>query len=134
MSIDRSDSVSKLELLNTDMLKYHCQGYIIVMDDINSRTGTDSDVIIDTNQHIESDECNGDTINIKDVIANCNNIVRKHRLSKDKVVNKNGKELSNMCISNTVCIVSGRIGENPNGLFNCYTARGESVVEYFLTV
>ena len=43
------DSVSKLELLNTDMLKYHCQGHIIVMGDINSQTGTDSDVIIDTN-------------------------------------------------------------------------------------
>ena len=37
-----------------------------------------------------------------------------------------------MCISNNVCIVNSRIGENPNGLFTCHIARGESVVDYFI--
>ena len=71
-------------------------------------------------------------INIKDVVASCNNIVRMHRLSEDKVVNENCKDLLNMGISNNVYIVNDRIGENPNGQFTCHTARGESVVGYFL--
>ena len=45
------------------------------MGNINSQTGTDSDVIFETSQHIEGDECSSVRINIKHVVTSCNTIV-----------------------------------------------------------
>ena len=39
------DSMTKLQMLHNDITMYTCKGHIIVMGDINCRTGTDNDFI-----------------------------------------------------------------------------------------
>ena len=49
-----------------------------------------------------------------------------------QIVNENGKQLLNMCKTDNFFIVNGRIGSNPKCDFTCHTARGQSVVDYFI--
>ena len=108
---------------------YNCMGHIIVMGDINCRTGTDNDFIDQ-----ESSQCDVGAIpyTIDDAIVAGDVSILKHRRSEDKIVHENGKELLNLCVGNNLCIVNGRIGEYPDGSFTCHTARGKSVVDYFI--
>ena len=71
-----------------------------------------------------------DDINISDVIVN--NCVNKHRMSEDKIVYENGKQQLNMCKTDNLFIVNVRIGSDPKCDFTCHTARGLSVVDYFI--
>ena len=53
-------------------------------------------------------------------------------MSEDKIVNENGKQLLSMCKTDNLFIVNGRIGSDPKCDFTCHTARGQSVVDYFI--
>ena len=123
------DAIIKLQILHNDITMYNCMGHIIVMGDTNCRTGTDNDYI-----EQESSQCDVGVIpyTIDDAIVASDVSILKHRRSEDKIVNENGKELLNLCVCNNLCTVNGRIGEYPDGSFTCQTARGESVVDYFI--
>ena len=123
------NSMTKLRILHNDITMYNCMGHIIVMSDINCRTGTDNDYI-----EQESSQCDVGVIpyTIDDAIVASDVSILKHRCPEEKIVNENCKELLNLCVGNNLCIVNGRIGEYPDGSFTCHTARGESVVDYFI--
>ena len=49
-------------------------------------------------------------------------------MSEDKIVNENGKQLLNMCKTDNLFIVNGRIGSDPKCDFTCHTARGQTFI------
>ena len=128
------DDVSKLDKLHNDVMKFNRKGRVMILGDIhvNCRTGTEDDFIDiqPAEQFVVVPD--DDDIHISDVIVN--NCVNKHRMSEDKIVNENGKQLLNMCKTDNLFIVNGRIGSDPKCDFNCHTARGQSVVhvDYFI--
>ena len=101
----------------------------MILGDINCTTGTEDDFINiqPAEQLVVVPE--DDDIQMSDVIVN--NCVNKQRMSEDKIVNENGKQLLNMCKTDNLFIVNGRIGNDPKCDFTCHTARGQSVVDYF---
>ena len=75
----------------------------MILGDINCRTSTEDDFI-----DIQPEEQfvvvpDGDDIHINDAIVN--NYVNKHRMSEDKIVNENGKQLLNMCKTDNLFMV-----------------------------
>ena len=48
----------------------------------------------------------------------------------DKTVNKYGRYLINLCASNNLCILNGRIQGDRFGKFTCHKSNGASVVDY----
>ena len=69
---------------------------------------------------------------INDVME-ANASIQKHRLSDDKMLNENGRELLELCKTTNLFIVNGRVGCAPDSSFTCHTARGQSVVDYIIT-
>ena len=124
------DDVSKLDKLHHDVMKFKRKGRVMILGDINCRTGTEDDFI--DIQPVEQFVVvpDDDDIHINDAIVN--NCVNKHRMSEDKIVNENGKQLLNMCKTDNLFIVNGRIGSDTKCDFTCHTARGQSVVDYFI--
>ena len=57
----------------------------------------------------------------------------KNRTSEDHEINENGKELLQLCRTNKLYILNGRVGPEPEGGFTCHTSRGNSVVDYIIT-
>ena len=53
-----------------------------------------------------------------------------HSHSMDKTVNKYGRSLINLCASNNLCILNGRIQGDRFGKFTCHKSNGASVVDY----
>ena len=124
------DEVSKLDKLHHDVMKFKCKVHVMILGDINCKTGTEDDFIDiqPAEQFVAVPD--DDDIHISDVIVN--NCVNKHHMSKDKIVNENGKQLLNMCKTDNLFIVNGRIGSDLKCDFTCHTARGQSVVDYFI--
>ena len=55
------------------------------------------------------------------------------RYSADSVINANGRDLVDLCTSTDMCIMNGMIGLPTNtGNFTCFTANGQSVVDYLI--
>ena len=123
------DDVSKLDKLHNDVMKLMRKGSVMIIGDINCRTDTEDDFI-----DIQPAEqfvviADHDDIHISDLVNNC---LRKHRVSEDKIVNENGKQLLNMWKTDNMFIVNGRIGSDPKCDFTCHTARGQSVADYVI--
>ena len=72
-----------------------------------------------------------ENISIDDIIEENSNIARK-RTSEDQVINENGKELLQLCRTNNLYILNGRVRPEVEGSFTCHTARGNSVVDYVI--
>ena len=56
----------------------------------------------------------------------------KPSVSEDKVVNKYGKKLIDLCIANDLIIVNGRTDGDPTGSIPLYNHNGSNVVEYVI--
>ena len=128
----RGDDTSKLSTIYDDVLLYREKGEVVIMGDLNCRVGTQAD-FIDTDK---SDEYLNlpdtmENISIDDIIEENSNIARK-RTSEDQVINENGKELLQLCRTNNLYILNGRVGPEVEGSFTCHTARGNSVVDYVI--
>ena len=59
-------------------------------------------------------------------------LIVKDRITEDKVLNENGRELLKICQSNSLFIVNGRIGPDPDGRYTCHPSQGNSVVDYVI--
>ena len=103
------EDVSKLDVLHNNIVKFKNKGHVIILGDINCRTGTEDD-FIDVRQvknFVQGPE--DEDIHIDDLIS-VNNCVNKQRRSEDNVVNENGRELLKICKTDNIFIVNGRIG------------------------
>ena len=54
-----------------------------------------------------------------------------NRVNKDTYVNKNGKQLLELCKMSDLKIVNGRIGrDRDTGNYTCHTSNGKSTIDY----
>jgi exonuclease III len=105
--------------------------YVSICGDLNSRTGELNDVeaaIPGTNSNLIDE--------LHDVVSSITGTSSDwpfhHRQSKDKVVNKYGKELLDLCKSSNLRIMNGYYNADETDVFTCYTPLGQSVVDYLL--
>ena len=115
------------------IIKYKDKGHVMLMGDLNCRTGTADDYIPnDESTNFINIPIDVPTIEIDDIISNGTVNILKSRISQDKLLNEYGRELLAICESNNMFIVNGRIGDSPDGNFTCHTSNGQSVVDYFI--
>ena len=102
---------------------FQINGDIVVMGDLNARTGEKPD-------WIEMDEMKG--VPLPDVYVVDDDI--KPRVSMDKTVNTCGERLIDICVATGLKIVNGRFGKDEGtGRLTCHTYSGGSVIDYVLT-
>jgi hypothetical protein len=121
------------DLLTQDIIMFknrfnNCS--ICLVGDFNSRTGTLSDFVLDTDNDIFTDRFyDNDFILSKCNLENCG--IDTNRYNQDTCINNNGRKLIDFCKINDVHIVNGRFGSDHN--IGKYTCKGVSVVDYFIT-
>ncbi|KAL9962008.1 hypothetical protein ACROYT_G031060 [Oculina patagonica] len=108
-----------LSILEHEIYKYSKQGKIILLGDLNVRTGT-------LNDFIEND-CHdflatADTYNLDKNWPKRNN--------GDYIVNKLGGEILRLCIGNKLRILNGRVTADLDGKLTSYQTNGASTVDY----
>ena len=105
--------------LEGDILDFQKKGHVIIMGDLNAKTGNQSDVI-PPDKHDD------------DFHITCNETPPK-RNSQDKTVNPRGIEILDLCKSLELYIANGRKVGDPFGKYTCFQWNGNSVVDYLIT-
>ena len=99
---------------------YREKGEVIIMGDLNCRVRQETD-------YIESDD--GDRfLNLPaqldhtnfDGIVDDNSCIIKNRISSNIVIIENGRELLQLCRTNKLYILNGRVGQEPEGEVKCF--------------
>ena len=113
-----SQKTDYFEALAVSVTKYSEQGNIMIMGDLNARTGRDSD------QQTE--------IPVLDSISPQDYTQILDRSSCDTKVNKYGKKLKQLCKDHNLVVANGRTPGDLLGNFTCYSNKGASVVDYVI--
>lgn len=111
-----------LENIEKDIIKFSHQGSIILCGDLNARTGSEPDFIIN--------DVNDTHIPMYDNYS-CD-IVQEKRCSYDMKVDSRGKQLLDLCIASKLRILNGRMWGDSYGKYTCMKAVGSSVVDYVI--
>ena len=84
------DDTCKLDILDNDVLKYKnlCRGRIVILGDLNCRTGTANDFTVSYSSNTFVTTPDIDEIQIDDIMCD---YIHKQRTSADQVINENGK-------------------------------------------
>ena len=93
-------------------------GHVVVMGDLNARTGMEADTLAAL-QELED----------LDIEASCDPVARKN---EDGVVNAQGRCLLSLCKEAGLVILNGRLPGDEHGSFTFESANGRSAVDYFL--
>jgi len=122
------------ENIQSELCKYADESSVILMGDLNGRTGK-----LDDQLHVDDnvlEQCGIDE-NLLDQLFNISNlsdVVIPHRVSADANVNNNGRKIIELCKNNKMVILNGRMGEDSGcGKVTCKTSNGTSVVDYIIT-
>lgn len=119
--VDQSED-DILENIEKDIISYSRQGSIVLCGDLNARTGSEPDFILnDTNDiHLPMyDNYNSD-------------IIQEKRYSYDTKVDSRGKQLLDLCIASKLRILNGRTWGDLNGKYTCIKPMGNSIVDYVI--
>ena len=108
------------DLIEQDILKFSKFGQIIIMGDLNARTGNDSDFIINENFDSHMPLFNN----------YCPDVDIFTRLSRDNTILPRGRALNDMCIQTGLRILNGRCCGDYCGNLTCHNYNGSSVVDY----
>ena len=108
-----------LNILEREIHKYSVQGQIVLLGDLNARTGT-------LNDFIEHD-CQ-DFLVIPDTYNLDKNWPKRN--NADYTVNKLGGEILQLCIANKLRILNGRVTGDLDGKLTLYQSTGASTVDY----
>ena len=130
-SPDNSSFSKKLDYcpfdkLEVDIERFRHLGEVIIGGDLNARTATLPDFIVDSDNAYKYDhvplpgfyDSDGDMCS--------------QRLNHDKVVNTHGRKLVSLCQSHNLRIVNGRKIGDSTGYFTSFNWNGCSVVDYAL--
>jgi hypothetical protein len=105
--------------IENDISRLSNDGEIILMGDLNARTGTENDFIEnDSDDHIGME--NFYTADVEPPKRN----------NQDKGTNARGPQLLDMCVSTGLRILNGRIVGDSLGYFTCHKYDGSSTVDY----
>ena len=108
-----------INLLENDILLYKAKGDIMICGDLNARTGSQQDFILDVGMgHLPLYQ----NYNIYNYSIS--------RQRKDKNVDARGRSLLDICIGNQLRILNGRCFGDMFGQYTCFTPNGCSVVDY----
>lgn len=116
-------SIDVLSCIENDIINnYSDKGHIMICGDLNARTGSELDFIPndlnDVHQPIDPEY-------ESDLVLQC-------RKSYDAKVDERGKQILEMCISQKLRILNGRMFGDTLGKFTCYKPNGNSVVDYVI--
>lgn len=110
------------QTLQSEILQFQSQGSILLMGDMNARTGREIDYI----------ESQGYAF-VSDVQINRNKQFERPRQNHDNILNKNGKQLLQLCKSLGLFITNGRMRGDSLGRFTYCSQLGCSAVDYAVT-
>jgi len=108
--------------IEVDIGNYSRYGYILLLGDLNARSGTLNDFVdadCDTNVHND----------VKTYMFDSN--VGK-RCNQDNITNERGTRLAELCVQCRVRILNGRTLGDSQGLFTCHRPQGCSTVDYMI--
>ncbi|CAG2218274.1 unnamed protein product [Mytilus edulis] len=104
-----------------DIASYQKQGNILLCGDFNARVASDTDFIIDDSNNLSP--LYQSYFSDKQILE---------RRSKDDKLDSRGRDLLDLCISNQIRILNGRVLGDTFGGLTCYTPNGASTVDYVL--
>ena len=99
VNYEKNNKLDYLRDLENDLIQISALGKIVLMGDLNSRTGTLQDVL-DQNKILESNDL--------DLIDRETRPYLKQINSQDKTSDKRGEKLVELCSSLEMCILNGR--------------------------
>lgn len=110
--------------LQKEIIHFQSLGLILICGDLNARTGKEKDYIeVDGNKHIFGQ--------ISPVPAHA--IPQTQRQSFDNIINKNGRQVLQICKSLGLYIANGRTRGDSLGRMTYSSVLGNSVVDYTIT-
>ena len=113
--------VNEYETLESEINLLSSKGHILLMGDLNSRTSANPDFIL----------YDGNNENICNLLPeNYKSDYFMPRKSQDKILNSQGKELLDLCVSAQLRILNGRFIGDLLGNITCLNQRGNSIVDY----
>lgn len=108
--------------VQNDIDVFSTKGIVIIGGDCNARTACKPDFIVNDRYNCELD---ADDYQVEEILP---------RFSMDKGSNSHGNKLLELCMSTSLSIVNGRLGEDYGiGKYTCYNSHGSSVIDYILT-
>ncbi len=116
-------SEDTLSTLEEETSHFQAQGNVLICGDLNARTGLQPDF---------TDTQGSKYINNKLTVIN-NTFSHIHRNNHDHTVNKNGKDLLQLCRSLGLYIINGRLRGDTLGRFTMCSPLGNSTVDYMIT-
>lgn len=120
----RKDDEDSLSPLEKDIAKFQKDGNIMILGDLNARTGNKSD-------HIRNDSDRYLPINNLNIYNRDEQL--ETRNNQDIQLNPRGQSLIDLCISSQIRIMNGRTLGDLSGRFTCHKHNGSSTVDYCLT-
>ena len=111
-------------LLEEDVLFYRDNGCVLVIGDLNSRSGTQTEYIINDSLN------DGVRQHISHLLEYEDSTVRVPRNSEDKTVNNFGRRLLNLCRATNLVILNGRTISDSAGSLTFQNHLGASVIDY----
>ena len=110
------------ENLHKEIRHYQAQGNVLLVGDLNARTGCEPDIVDPAgNSHIFGQS----SLHLTPTT--------RHRHNQDHIKNKMGKELVHLCGSLGLYMLNGRMKGDSLGRFTYCSALGTSVVDYAIT-
>lgn len=110
-------NVDPFQILERQVINYKRMGEIVIMGDLNARTATELDYIVnDGTDFIDS----AYSVDQKMIL----------RSNQDKVKNKSGNLLLELCVSASLRILNGRTAGDSLGSYTCHKYNGNSSVDY----
>ncbi|CAG2229894.1 unnamed protein product [Mytilus edulis] len=110
-----------LDCIENDISKFQKQGKILLCGDFNARVSSEPDFI--ANDSSKFIPVNTDYIIDKELLT---------RKNQDKVLDTRGKDLLDLCISNQLRFLNGRVLGDMFGTYTCHTPNGSSTVDYVI--
>ena len=108
-----------LDCIEKDITHYNKLGNSLLCGDVNARISCENDFILNDESKFAP---------IYEDYKTDKNILK--RQSRDTKIDQRGKELLDLCISNQLRILNGRVLGDIFGNYTCHTPNGASVVDY----
>ncbi len=105
--------------MEKDISDYLEHGYLLALGDLNARTGSLPDFLMNYK---------GD--NKTDLLYFDSDVEPNKRFNSDTVINDYGKKFLNMCINTDMLIVNGRTDGDIHGRFTYNSPIGNSTIDY----
>ncbi|XP_063442678.1 uncharacterized protein LOC134722974 [Mytilus trossulus] len=110
-----------LDCIENDISTFQKQGKILLCGDFNARVSSEPDFI--ANDSSKFIPVNTDYTIDKELLT---------RKNQDKVLDTRGKDLLDLCISNQLRFLNGRVLGDMFGTYTCHTPNGSSTVDYVI--